>query len=189
MGEITQLLERAQQGDAAARERFFERIYAELDGLARQHLSRQSPMTLLDPPALVREAYLRIDQRGALSFGSRGEFLAYASRAMRSVLIDYVRSRNAQRHGGGEKPITLTGSLVDQPFTEPQLERLGDALEALEQIDERAHRVVELRFFGGLEMDEIAQLLAVSPATVKRAWVRARAFLATALTEPGGVLG
>lgn len=189
MGEITQLLDQARQGDAVARDRFFERIYAELDGLARQHLSRQPPMTLLDPPAVVREAYLRIEQRGALSFGSRGEFLAYASRAMRSVIIDYVRSRNAQRNGGGERPITLTGSLVDQPFSEPQLEQLGDALEALQQIDERAHRVVEMRFFGGLEMEEIAQLLAVSPATVKRAWVRARVFLAAALNEPGGVLG
>jgi RNA polymerase sigma factor (TIGR02999 family) len=189
VGEITQLLEQVRQGDAAARERFFERIYGELDGLARHHLSHQQPLTLLDPPALVREAYLRIEQRGGLSFGSRGEFLAYASRAMRSVIIDYVRSRRAQRNGGGEKPITLTGGVVDQPFTEPQLVLLGDALEALQQIDERAHRVVEMRFFGGMDMEEIAQQLEVSPATVKRAWVRARTFLANALNEPDGVLG
>jgi RNA polymerase sigma factor (TIGR02999 family) len=189
MGEITQLLEQAQQGDAVARERFFERIYAELDGLARHHLSQQPPLTLLDPSALVREAYLRIEQRGALSFGSRGEFLAYASRAMRCVIIDYVRSRKAQRHGGGERPITLTGGLVDQLLSEPQLESLGDALEALHQIDDRAHRVVEMRFFGGMDMEEIAQHLDVSPATVKRAWVRARAFLHTAMNEPDSVLG
>jgi RNA polymerase sigma factor (TIGR02999 family) len=189
LGEITRLLEQAQQGDVVARERFFGRIYAELDGLARHHLSQQQPLTLLDPSALVREFYLRIEQRGALSFGSRGEFLAYASRAMRSVIIDYVRSRKAQRHGGGEKPITLTGSLVGETLTEPQLELLGDALEALQQIDARAHRVVEMRFFGGMDMEEIAQQLAVSQATVKRAWVRARAFLHSAMNEPGGVFG
>jgi RNA polymerase sigma factor (TIGR02999 family) len=188
MSEITQLLDKARQGDAAARERFFTDIYTELERLARQHLARQAPLTLLDPPALVRESWLRIEQRGALPGDCRGEFLAYASQAMRSVIIDYIRSRKAERHGGGYQPITLTSGVAGQSFTEPQLELLADGLDALQQIDERAHRVVEMRFFAGMELAEIAQQLAISLATVKRDWTKARAFLLHSMSEPVSVL-
>jgi len=177
MGEITVLLDQARHGDEAARERFFTRVYAELDRLARRHLSGQAQLTMLDGPGLVHEVYLRLSQQDSLPGNDRAAFLAYSSSVMRSVIIDYVRSRNAQRRGGGQRMLTLNTGVADQAFSEPQLESLGDALESLERIDERAHRVVEMRYFGGLEIDEIATFLEVSPATVKRDWTKARAYL------------
>jgi len=177
MGDITQLLDQARGGDTAARERFFARVYAELDGLAKRKLAHQAQLTMLDAPGLVHEVYLRIAQQEALPGQDRRAFLAYASRAMRSVIIDYVRSRKAERHGGGQQMLTLNTGVANQNFSEPQLESLGDALESLESIDERAHRVVEMRYFGGMEIEEIAEFLAISPATVKRDWNKARAFL------------
>jgi RNA polymerase sigma factor (TIGR02999 family) len=177
MGEITQLLDQAREGDSAARERFFRRIYSELERLAKRHLSDQAHMTMLDGPGLVHEVYLKLAQHESLPGTDRAAFLAYASRVMRSLIIDYVRARSAERRGGGQRMLTLTTGLADQSFSEPQLEMLGDALESLEQVDERAHRVVEMRYFGGLEIEEIASFLDISPATVKRDWTKARAYL------------
>lgn len=184
MGEITALLDEARHGDAAARERFFGRVYAELNRLARSHLSRQAQLTMLDAPGLVNEVYLKLVQQHVLPGADRATFLAYASRVMRSVVIDYVRSRGAERRGGGQKLLTLNTGVAEQAFTEPQLEALGDALESLERIDERAHRVVEMRYFGGLEIEEIATFLDISPATVKRDWTKARAYLLHSLEMP-----
>jgi len=177
MGEITALLDQARQGDTGARERFFARVYGELDRLARSHLSRQSQLTMLDGPGLVNEVYLRIAQQDNLPGVDRAAFFAYSSRVMRSVVIDYVRARAAARRGGGVKAITLSTGVAGPVFDEPQLEQLGDALESLEKLDGRAHRVVEMRYFGGLEIEEIATFLDVSPATVKRDWTKARAYL------------
>jgi RNA polymerase sigma factor (TIGR02999 family) len=177
MGEITQLLDKAREGDSAARAGFFSRMYAELDQLAKQKLAHQSQLTMLDAPGLVHEVYLRLAHHEALPGQDRRAFMAYASRVMRSVIIDYVRSRKAERHGGGQSMLTLNTGVANQNFSEPQLELLGDALESLESIDERAHRVVEMRYFGGMEIEEIAEFLAISPATVKRDWNKARAYL------------
>jgi RNA polymerase sigma factor (TIGR02999 family) len=182
MGEITVLLDRARQGDGAAREQFFTRMYAELDRLARTHLSRQAQMTMLDGPGLVNEVYLRLAAQEKLPGADRAAFLAYSSRVMRSVVIDHVRARRAARRGGGQRELTLTTGIADAVFSEPQLDALGDALESLERIDERAHRVVEMRYFGGLEIDEIATFLDISPATVKRDWSKARAYLLHSMT-------
>ena len=123
---------------------------------------------MLDSPGLVNEVYLRLAQQDQLPGADRAAFLAYASRVMRSVVIDYVRARAAERRGGGQRMLTLNTGVADLSFTEPQLESLGDALESLERIDERAHRIVEMRYFGGLEIEEIASFLEISPATVKR---------------------
>jgi RNA polymerase sigma factor (TIGR02999 family) len=177
MGEITQLLDQARGGDAAARERFFSRIYAELDGLARRHIGHPDRFTMLDAPGLVHEVYLRLAQQVELPGQDRRAFLAYASRVMRSVIIDYVRSRKAERHGGGRDMITLNTGVAGTPLVEPELLALGDALESLQKIDERAHWVVEMRYFAGMEIEEIAEFLSISPATIKRDWQKARAFL------------
>jgi len=134
-------------------------------------------MTLIDTPALIREVYLRLGQRDGLPGSGRRAFLAYASRAMRSVIVDYLRARAADRRGAGERPVTLNTAVENQVFTHPQLESLDDALQSLERIDERAHRVVEMRYFGGMEIEEIAEFLGISPATVKRDWQKARAYL------------
>jgi DNA-directed RNA polymerase specialized sigma24 family protein len=107
MGEITRLLDQARSGDLLARDRFFSRIDAELDRLAQQRLARQSPLTMLDAAGLVHEVYLRLSQQSQLPGADRRAFLAYAARVMRSVIIDYVRSRSAERHGGGREAITL----------------------------------------------------------------------------------
>jgi RNA polymerase sigma factor (TIGR02999 family) len=177
MGVVTQLLDQARAGDANARTQLFSHLYAELDRLARTHLTRNSPMTLIDAPALIREVYLRLNQQAELPGDDRRAFLAYASRAMRSVIVDYLRARAADRRGGGMRPVTLNTAVENQSFTDPQLESLDDALKSLERIDERAHCIVEMRYFGGMEIEEIAQFLDVSPATVKRDWQKARAYL------------
>lgn len=184
MGEITQLLDDARRGDATARELFFTRIYSELDRLARQHLARQSQMTMLDAPGLIREAYLRIARQMTLPGRDRNAFLAYASRAMRSVIVDYLRSRSAARNGDGARKLSLATTTDLPDLDDPQLASLGDALGWLERVDERAHRVVEMRFFGGMDIDSIAQFLSISPATVKRDWLKARAFLLHAINNP-----
>lgn len=183
MGDITELLDLARRGDAAARERFFTRIYSELDRLARQQLARHPRMTMLDPPALVREAYLRIAHQHTLPGADRNAFMAYSARAMRSVIIDYLRSRSALRNGSGTPTLALAGRELPLP-EDRQLASLGDALESLESVDERAHRVVEMRFFGGMDVESIAEFLRVSPATVKRDWLKARAYLLHAINNP-----
>lgn len=177
MGEITRLLDQARRGDAKARESFFARIYPELDRLARSQLRPDSRFTLLDAPGLVHEVYLRLAQQSELPGQDRRAFFAYASRVMHNVIIDYVRSREAERHGGKHQQITLDTGIADQPLQTPDLLSLGDAMESLQRIDERAHWVVEMRYFGGMEIEEIADFLEISPATVKRDWQKARAFL------------
>lgn len=181
MGEITQLLDRARHGDPAARERFFASVYAALDQLARRKIGRPGRFTMLDAPGLVHEVYLRIAQQADLPGNDRRTFLAYASRVMRSVIIDYVRSRRAERHGGDCDVVTLNTGIAGQSFQEPDLLALGDAMESLQRVDERAHWVVEMRYFGGMEIEEIAEFLSISPATVKRDWQKARAYLLQAI--------
>ena len=188
MGDITLLLDEARRGDAGARERFFARVYAELDRLARRKLSRESPLTMLDAPGLVHEVYLRLSQQDDLPGQDRRAFFAYASRVMRSVVIDYVRTRNAERHGGKHRAITLNTGIANESFAQPDLEKLGDALESLAKVDERAHWVVEMRYFGGMELEEIADFLAISLATVKRDWSKARAFLLHSLRDTAGAM-
>jgi RNA polymerase sigma factor (TIGR02999 family) len=181
MGPVTQLLEQARGGDAAAQQALFTRLYEELNRLAQSHLSRHAPMTLIDAPALIREAYLRIGAQPELPGSDRRAFLAYASRAMRSVIVDYLRARGAARRGGDSPLLTLNTAVENQAFSDPQLESLEDALQSLERLDERAHRIVEMRYFGGMEIEEIAEFLEISAATVKRDWQKARAFLLHAL--------
>ena len=184
MGDVTQLLDAARSGDAHARAHFFSRIYSELDRLARLRLSSSAPMTMLDASSLVHEVYLRLAQQERLPGSDRRTFFAYASRVMRSVIVDYVRARGAERKGGGQRMLTLNTGVAHQAFSEPQLEALGSALEDLARIDERAHWIVEMRYFGGMEVDEIADVLDISPATVKRDWQKARAFLLHTMRTP-----
>jgi RNA polymerase sigma factor (TIGR02999 family) len=177
MGEVTQLLDGARRGDKGALERFYAHVYAELNAIAKSQLARQSPLTLIDAPALVNEVYLRISRQDSLPGHDRGTFLGYAARAMRSIIIDYVRARGAERRGGDQLRVTLVTDIEKKEFTGLSFEDLGAELETLERIDERAFRVVELRFFGGMEVEEIARFLDISPATVKRDWTKARMFL------------
>lgn len=150
--------------------------YDELMVIARSQLGRGNTVSL-DAPSIVHEAYLRLAQRSVLKSLERRQFYAYASRVMRAVVIDYVRERNAQKRGGGEMQVTLTTGIPGIDFNGSGIEELNSALNALAQIDDRSHRVVEMRYFAGLSEQEIADALNVSVPTVKRDWRKARAFL------------
>ena len=132
----------------------------------------------LQPTALVNEACVRLLANGESSWEDRQHFLAYAARAMRSVVIDLVRARQAERRGGGVQALTLNTAIADiTPQDETQVLRVHEALEELAQLEPRLAQVVEMRYFGGLSVEETAEVMGISPATVKRDWSSARAFL------------
>lgn len=177
MSEITQLLAECQgeqAGQAGARDRLYALLYPELKRLARSHLARSAPMTL-DPSAIVHDAWLRC--AGSAPPGSRGQFFAYASAVMRSVIVDHVRERAADKRGGGQAAVTLSTAALDALPAQAGALDIDEALVALERADPRAHRMVEMRYFGGMTMDEVAEVLGVSVPTLQRDWRRARAFL------------
>jgi RNA polymerase sigma factor (TIGR02999 family) len=179
---VTSLLHDAGRGDAAAAERVFELLYRELQGLARARLARAPRVTAADTGALVHECWMRMQTLGGQHFADRTHFLAYAARAMRSIVTDMARRHAAERRGGDVEHLTLDSSAVNAVADAPEdLLALDDALEALTRLDARAARVVEMRFFAGLAEAEIATALAVSLRTVQRDWERARAFLTLAL--------
>jgi RNA polymerase sigma factor (TIGR02999 family) len=150
-------------------------LYSELKSMARRHLMRERHSHTLQATALVHEAYLRLAKRGGQLF-NREQFLAAASNTMRRVLIDYARSRGASRRGGSPLQVTLDESLKPDSLN-LDVFALEEALQALEQMDARPVRIVEMRVFGGLTNDEIAAVLNVSPRTVKRDWTMARSWL------------
>ena len=182
MAETTESRSRLVAGNAALPKDLDARVYAELMRLARSQLARAGTMSL-DAPSLVHEAYLRFRGQGAIESAQRNVFFAYSAKVMRTVIVDYVRERHAQKRGGGEPLLTLTTGIPGASFGEDGIEHLHEALQALQKIDTRAHQVVELRYFGGLTEEEIADVLAVSVPTVKRDWRKARAFLFDAIGD------
>lgn len=177
MGEITQLLESVSEGDPGAREVLFKRVYAELRVLARQRLARESTLTDLDASGLVHEAYLRLTRQEELPTANRRAFFSYASTVMRSVIVDYVRQRKSAKRGSGVAAITLITRELAQDLRSTDIAALDD----LRRVCERCCRLVEMRFFGGMEFEEIADALEVSRTTVSRDWDKARLFLYQAL--------
>ena len=181
-GEITQLIEGAAAGEAAAIDRLFELLYADLRRIAHARLRPGGGPTLLNTTSLVHESYLRLVRLGQLQVKDRGHFLTYAARVMRSVVVDLVREARAERRGGGQALVTLDTGVSDSLAAgDEQILAVHESLQALAAIDERLARVVEMRFFVGLEMDEIAQALGVAKRTVERDWEKARSFLFVAL--------
>lgn len=175
-GNITIVLNQAVGGDVQAREHLYKLLYAELLRLARSHLAGASAVSL-NPSVMVHEAYLRMLRREAVPMRDRRAFFAYASSVMRSVLIDHVRERQAEKRGGVDAPITLDSGVLGQAIAAEDFTRLNDALQSLRRIDGRCFQVVEMRYFAGMTEDDIADELAVSVPTVKRDWRKARAFL------------
>ncbi len=162
----------------------FNATYRELRQLARARLRGGGRNTLLDTTALVHESYLRLSKSGGPQFPDRPRFLVYASRVMRSIIIDMVRQRQSDKHGGGAPHLTLTGDVVEAaglPAGEEHILRVHEALDALAKVDERMAKVVEMRYFGELTEVEIAAALGVTDRTVRRDWEQARLFLAEAL--------
>jgi RNA polymerase sigma factor (TIGR02999 family) len=174
-GEVTRLLQSAAGGDADAVGRLMPLVYDQLRGLADVQLRRELPGHTLTPTALVHEAYLKLTPGSALSARNRAHFLAIASRAMRQVLVDHARARRARKREGAWVRATLTEGLAGSP--EVDLTELLALDEALASLDPRQRQVVECRVFGGMEEAEIAQALGVSERTVRRDWVKARAWL------------
>jgi RNA polymerase sigma factor (TIGR02999 family) len=178
MSEITQLLVAARQGDAASVDRLFELLYTDLRRIAHAKLRHGAGPTLLDTTALVHESYLRLLKLDRLQVQDRPHFLAYAARVMRSVIVDLVREAHAERRGGGQALVTLDSHVANAvPAADRDVLAVHEALQELAAIDERLVRVVEMRYFVGLEMEEIAQALGVGKRTVERDWEKARSFL------------
>jgi RNA polymerase sigma factor (TIGR02999 family) len=176
MAEITQWLEQAFAGDHAAADRVFAHVYADLHAIAARQAGRAAAARTT---SLVHEAWLRLAGAEQLDMSSRAHFFAIAARAMRQITIDRVRREQADKRGGGLDITALDTMLHDVagPADDGQLFELDRALAALEAIDPEAVRLVELRFFAGLPLDEIAPLLGASERTLKRRWRTARAFL------------
>ena len=173
--DLPVLLRSADGGTAEQRERLFAALYDELHRMAQRELRRSSAATL-SPTTLLHEAYLNISQRDSAPFADRPKFMAYAARAMRGLLIDYLRSRQAQKRGG-EFEITSLPSELPQAAPDADMDRLGDALEQLAGTDPRLAECVDLKFFCGFSFLEIAAMRSVDERTVRRDWEKARIFL------------
>jgi RNA polymerase sigma factor (TIGR02999 family) len=172
------LLDRATEGDPRALKTLIPLVYDELRRLARAQLRRERPGHTLQTTALVHEAYLRLAGQEKLSFESRGHLRAIAANTMRRILVEHARARRAAKRGGERARLTLTDGLGLAEESKPvDVLALDEALRRLAEVDPRASRVVELRFFGGLTVEETAEILGVSAPTIKREWALARAWL------------
>ena len=174
--EVTQLLLDWNNGDSAAVDKLMPIIYAELRQLAARYLRRERSDHTLQPTALVHEAYIKLIERDRVNWQNRAHFFGAAARLMRRILVDHARSHKAAKRGGGYK-VSLTEEIAVSKPADFDLLALDDALEQLAALDEQQSRVVELRYFGGLSIEETAEVLMISPATVKRLWMTARAWL------------
>ena len=181
---ITVLIERANQGDGIALNEIFATLYPELRSLARARLRRNATLTLLETTGLLHESYLRLVKLGRLNVESRSHFLAYAARTMRSIVVDFARQRMAERRGSGRPDAELDTEISIDDRGEEEVIRVHDALHDLAKVDERLVRVIEMRYFGGLTEDEVAEAMGVSARTVRRDWEKARLMLEVALKQP-----
>ncbi len=176
-GPITQLLMRSREGDRGAFDQLLPLVYGELRRLAQQYLKRERPNHTLQSTALVHETYLRLIGQDAIPWQTRAHFFGVAANLMRQILVDHARVQKTVKRGGGACRLTLDDRLELLPQTDIDLVALDDALVALATLDPRQARLVELRFFGGLTIEECADVLEMSVATVKRQWALARAWL------------
>jgi len=186
-GEVTRLLASWSGGDDEALARMVPMVYEDLRRMARRHLQRERAGHTLQGTGLVHEVYLRLAEKGPMPWASRAHFFCWASTMMRHILVDHARSRHAAKRGGGVEVLsldalhedrgTLPGAVAHADDDSPDLVAIDQALRKLERLDPQQGRVVELRYFCGLSVAETASALDISPATVKREWVTARAWL------------
>jgi RNA polymerase sigma factor (TIGR02999 family) len=184
-GQITRLLASVRDGDRQAIDLVFNLVYAELHTAARRQLARARPGQTLDTTVLVHEAYLKLVDSAHANWADRSHFFAVAAKAMRQIIIDYARWATRKKRGGGIHRISLDGIDVADQERASELVALDAALTRLESFSERLARIVELRFFAGLSVEETAQALAVQPHQIKREWRKARAFLFHSIQESG----
>jgi RNA polymerase sigma-70 factor (ECF subfamily) len=175
-GQVTQLLKAMHAGDAQAAESLLPLVYAELHRLAKAYMRRERPDHTLQATALINEAYLRLVGED-IDWNSRSHFIGLAAHVMRRVLVDYARAHNAEQRGGALQRVEMQDELAISPERLDEVEHLDEALKKLEKENPRQARVVELRYFGGLSVEEIGALLQIAPRSVKRDWALARIWL------------
>jgi RNA polymerase sigma factor (TIGR02999 family) len=183
-GHVTQLLARWADGDAAALEGLMPIVYTELHQIAGSYLRRERTGHTLQPTALVNEAWLRLVRTDGLHFDHRKQFYALAAQAMRRILVDHARAQAADKRGGGAEKTTLDADISTGANRTIELLALDEALEQLARVSPRQAQVIELRYFGGLTVEEVGDLVGVSPATISREQKTAEAWLGHVMSDP-----
>jgi RNA polymerase sigma factor (TIGR02999 family) len=174
---VTDLLRRWRQGDSTALEKLLPLVYNELRRIARRQLRRERPNHTLQPTALVHEVYLKLVDQHSIEWQNRAQFYGVAAQLIRRILVDHVRNQRTAKRGAGALTLTLDDAVSEPARQDIDLMKLDDALLSLSRMDEQQSRVVEMRFFGGLSIEETAEALGVSLSTVKRDWAAAKAWL------------
>jgi RNA polymerase sigma factor (TIGR02999 family) len=175
--DVTQLLVAWSNGNQAARDQLMSVVYEELHRLARRYMRRESPGHTLQTSALVNEAFLRLVDQKSVHWQNRAHFYGIAAQMMRRILVDYARGRSSEKRGAGAPALTLDEGLIVSDERSSEVVAVHEALEQLSNFDGRKGQIVELRFFGGLSIEETAEVLDVSPGTVMRDWTLAKAWL------------
>jgi len=174
---VTKLLEKFEPGDRQAEEQLFADVYTELHAIAAKYLHRERNSHTLQPTALVHEAYLKLVGQSRVDWQGRAHFLAAAAHAMRQILVDHARRHRAAKRGGNQHRIALDDNLVIESHRNLDLLAIEDALTKLAKLDSRQAQMIELRFFGGLSIAEVAKVMAMSKRSVEREWTMVRAWL------------
>ena len=185
---LTSLLHAASADDPESAKRLFEFMYADLKRLARSNLRKSNNLDELNTTVLVHESFLKYVEHGSLANADRGAFFAYVGRVMRSVVVDFVRERQAQKRGGGVACVVLTTSMAgesgdDEAVDDERLLAIHDAMASLEKLAPPLHQLIEMRFFAGLSVAEVASITSQSTRTVEREWQKARALLRKLMDE------
>ncbi len=180
--DVTQLLVAWGNGDQSARDQLMPLVYEELHRLAHQYMRRERPGNTLQTSGLVNEAFLKLVNQREVQWQNRAHFFGIAAQIMRRILVDYARNRGYAKRGGNAQRVSLNEALTASAERSAEVIALDEALNNLTAMDERKGKVVELRFFGGLSIEETAELLGVSPGTVMRDWTLAKAWLRRAMT-------
>jgi RNA polymerase sigma factor (TIGR02999 family) len=175
--EVTELLVRWRSGDKAALDSLMPLVYSELRRIANHYLHSERPGHTLQSTALVHEAYVRLTEQGLPQWQNRAHFFAVAAQLMRQILVDYARSHRASKRGGNVQKLALDDAEEQPQALDVDIVALDDALKTLADMDSQQSRVVELKFFGGLSIEDTAEVLGISASTVKRDWITARAWL------------
>ncbi len=185
--QVTQLLVAWGNGDQVARDQLMGVVYDELHRLAHRYMKRESPGHTLQTSALVNEAFVRLVDQKNVRWQNRAHFFGIAAQMMRRILVDYARSRNYAKRGGGAAQVSLDEALILSDERSAEVVNVHEALERLAEFDARKSQIVELRFFGGLSIDETAEVLSVSPGTVMRDWTLAKAWLRREISSAASV--
>ena len=176
-GQVTLLLKAMNRGDKSAADQLLPIVYSELHRLAKSYMSRERRDHTLQPTALINQAYLRIAQQEHMEWQNHAHFIGFAANVMRRVLVDHARERNAAMRGGGRMRVELDEGVASSPEASAEILQLEEALTRLEQMNPRQAQVVEMRYFGGLSVEEVAGILGIAPRSVKRDWALARMWL------------